>query len=500
MQFNYMDENHRHIVRWVSTAAVWSYAEVFVDRIIRFLVFLVVARLISPPQFGLVLLSLLVVELLQTFLDAGLSTALIQQGTLSKSTLDTAFVIAAAVSLVTTCVLFWSAQHLANFTSDTAASPFLRVLALVPMINGAGAVHVAIIHREVRFKTLAGRTAISSIAASSAAVIMAFAGFGAWALVGRTLLAALFGTIVAWCSTSYRPAMQFDLGSIRPVLPAAVQLWATSVANQINSRGFDLLAALFLGIDALGALRIAGQVVMLLVDITIGPMTAVGYSVLSRTQDDRKSFEETLNVIASCAALLIFPAFIGLLITGDILLPLMFGSRWEPAAQIIPYMSAVGPALYWYLIVSVALFASGRMDRMLHWALLEAGLTLLFGVIAGASFGLTGLAAAGVLRLYVMTPLGWRWLKRDVGVNPAKLVRNAIPAAFASLVMAATVELTRTLLAHALTSPTLIVSLIAVGVVTYALLLPWSVRGFFAELFEQVRSFRSRKWSSTNKT
>jgi O-antigen/teichoic acid export membrane protein len=495
-----MDEKRRHIVRWVSTAAVWSYAGVFVDRIIRFLVFLVVARFISPPQFGMVLLSLLVVELFQTFLDAGLSTALIQQGTLAKSTLDTAFVIALAVSLVTTCVLLWSAQHLANFANDTAASSFLRVLALVPLINGAGAVHVAIIHREVRFKALAGRTAISSIVASSAAVIMAFAGFGAWALVGRTLLSAFFGTIVAWCSTSYRPAMQFDLGSIRPVLPAAVRLWSTSVANQINSRGFDLLAALFLGIDALGALRIAGQVVMLLVDITIGPMTAVGYSVLSRTQDDRKIFEETLDVIASCAALLIFPAFTGLLITGDILLPLMFGSRWEPAAQIIPYMSAVGPALYWYLIVSVALFASGRMDRMLHWALLEAGLTLIFGVIAGAFFGLAGLAAAGVLRLYVMTPLGWRWLKKDVGINPGKLVRNAVPAAMASLIMAAIVELTRISLAHTLTSPTLIVSLIAVGVVTYALLLPWSARHLFAELFEQVRLSRSRKWSSASET
>ena len=493
-----MDENYRDIVRWVSTAAFWSYAGVFIDRIIRFLVFLVVARLISPPQFGLVLLALLVVELLQTFLDAGLSTALIQQGTLPKSTLDTAFLIAVALSFVTTCVLLWSAQYLASLTNDPATVPFLRVLALVPIINGAGAVQVAIIHREVRFKTLASRTAISSIVASASAVIMAFAGFGAWALVGRTLLSALFGTIVAWCSTSYRPEMQFDIGSIRPVLPAAVRLWSTSVANQINSRGFDLLAAVFLGIDALGALRIAGQVVMLLVDVTIGPMTAVGYSILSRTQNDRKIFEQTLGVIANCAALLIFPAFIGLLITGDVLLPLLFGSRWEPAAQIIPYMSAVGPALYWYLVVSVALFASGRMDRMLHWALLESGLTLIFGVIAGASFGLTGLAAAGVLRLYVMTPLGWRWLKRDVGVNPAKLVRNAIPAALASIIMAVIVELTRISLARTLSSPMLIVSLITVGVVTYALLLPWSARGLFTELFEQIRSFRSRKWSSAN--
>jgi O-antigen/teichoic acid export membrane protein len=479
-----MDQGDKHIVRWVSTAALWSYAGVFLDRIIRFLVFLVVARLISPPQFGVVLLSLLIVDLLQTFLDSGLSTALIQKETLSKSTLDTAFLITIALSLITTFVLLSSAQYLAAFSNDTAAIPFLRTLALVPIINSAGAVHVAIMHRDVRFKTLAGRTAVSSIVASVAAVVMAFAGFGAWALVSRTLLSALFGTIVAWCSTSYRPALQFDLESIRNVLPAAVRLWSASIANQINSKGFDLFAAFFLGTAALGALRIAGQVVMLLIDLTIGPMTMVGYSVLSRTQHDPKLFEKALGVISNCAALLIFPAFAGLLMTGDLLLPLMFGNRWEPAARIVPYMSAVGPAIFWYLIVSIALFASGRMDRILHWALLESGLTLIFGAVGGASFGLTGLAMAGVLRLYVMTPLGWRWLRRDVGINPAKLVTNAVPAFLASAVMAITVELTRILLGRSLTPPTLIASLVTVGLATYALLLPWSARRVFFELFQ----------------
>ncbi len=208
-----------HIVKWVSTAAVWSYAATFLDRIIRFLVFLIVAQLVSPPQFGLVVLSLLAVDLLQTFLDAGLSTALIQQSTLSKPALDTAFIITLAVSLLATLVLMSSAPFMTSFTNERDAVPILRALALVPLINGAGAVHVAIMHRDVRFKTLAVRTAGSGIIASISAVAMAFAGFGAWALVSRTLLSALFGTLIAWLSSSYRPAPHFDLQSIGNVIP-----------------------------------------------------------------------------------------------------------------------------------------------------------------------------------------------------------------------------------------------------------------------------------------
>jgi O-antigen/teichoic acid export membrane protein len=479
-----MDSSDKHIARWVSTAALWSYVGVFADRGIRFLVLLVVARLITPPQFGFVLFSLLVVELLQTFLDVGLSAALVQKKTLSKSTLDTAFLITMAGSFVTTFVLIFGAQCLSYFSKDITSVPFLRALALTPLINGAGAIHVTIMHRDVRFRSLAGRTVISSIVASVAAVVMAFAGFGAWALVSRTLLSALFGTVVAWCSTTYRPALRFDVDSIRDVFPAAARLWSTNIANQINSRGFDLVAALLLGATALGALRIAGQVVMLLIDLTIGPMTAVGYSALSRTQHDRQLFKKTLEVIGDCAAVLIFPAFAGLLITGDLLLPLMFGERWEPAARLVPYMSAVGPAIFWYLIVSIGLFAAGRMDRLLHWALLECGLTLIFGAVGGAFFGLTGLAVGGVLRLYVMTPLGWRWLKRDVGVNPAALLTNALPAFFASAAMAVIVDLTRMLLAGFLNPPSLVACLITVGVVVYGLMLPWSARRLLFELFQ----------------
>ena len=85
-------------------------------------------------------------------------------------------------------------------------------------------------------------------------------------------------------------------------------------------------------------------------------------------------------MIAKLAGLLIFPAFAGLFVTADLLLPLMFGDKWEAAAAITPFMCAVAPGVYWYLLVSVALFASGRTDRMLQWAMIEAGITAVIGL------------------------------------------------------------------------------------------------------------------------
>lgn len=473
-----MTQAEPHVAKQVSGAAMWSYASILADRALRFGVFVVVARLVSPTQFGLVMLSLLTVEMLQAILDTGLSTALIQQPTISKPQLDTAFIITMGVSAVTSIVLYLGAPALTSLVHEGEATPYLRTLAIAPLINGAGAVQVALIQRDLGFRALAGRTVGSNLAASVAGVVLAVIGFGAWALIARTLLAAICGTAIAWFTTSYKPSLHFDSQTVRTVTPMGLRLWAAGIANQINSRGFDFFAGIVLGSAALGALRVAGQVVMLLVDLTVGPMGAVGYAVLSRNRQDPKLFEATLVIIANLAALLIFPAFAGLLVTADVALPLVFGSRWEAAAAITPYMCAVAPALFWYLLVSVALFASGRADRMLHWALIEAGLTAVVGIV-GARYGLIGLAAAGVTRLYLMTPFGWRWLRRDVGVNPRALLAAALPSAAASAVMAMLVVLAKVHLAPVLAPATLTLSLVAIGAATYALLLPFSARRLF---------------------
>jgi O-antigen/teichoic acid export membrane protein len=481
-----MSDDDRGVTKQVSGAALWSYAGAFADRAMRFGVFVVVARLVSPSEFGLAVLSLLIVDALQAVLDTGISTALIQQKELSQPQLDTAFLITMAAAALMSAALFFGASTLSSLVHNGRIIPLLRVLAVGPLINGAGAVQVALVEREIGFKKLAFRTASSSLFGGTAAILLALGGFGVWALILRNLFGSMCGTVIAWMATSYRPGLHFDLHAVRTVAPAGLRLWGAGVANQINGKGFDFLAGIFLGVAALGALRIAGQTVMLLIELTIGPMMGVGYAVLSRNRHNPKLFEETLVAVASLAALLIFPAFAGLYTTADVLLPLMFGSRWAPAAAITPYMCAVAPALYWYVLVSVALFASGRADRMLHWALIEAGITAVVGYL-GAHFGLVGLATAGVLRLYLMTPLGWHWLHRDVGVNPRLLLSPALPSVAASMVMAVVVAMAKLQLTPLLKPGMLVCSLVAIGIVTFVLLLPLTARNLILQLMTEIR-------------
>ena len=466
-----MTEPTSKVARQIFSSAFWSYAGNFSDRAIRFVVFVIVARLVSPAEFGVVLISLLVVEALQIFLDGGLGAALIRQATVSDVEFDSAFLITLAFGFALSTGIFLGADAFARLVRQADAASVIRILALTPVINALGAIHTTRLVRDLGFKALATRTLAASLIASLVAVGLAYAGLGVWALVARSLTLVLCSTVGVWIAMPWLPRLRFDWMAIRTLLPTALRLLGSNLIGQINGRGFDFLAGLVLGVGALATFRIAGQTVLLIIELTAGPLTYVGYSVLSRHKDDPALFAEGFKFMAQLSALLIFPAFFGLFAVADELFPLVFGARWTGASVIVPFMCAICVPLYFQLMVSSALFAAGRADRILKWSLIEAGLTVVMAPI-GAQFGLVGLAAMASLRLYGMIPFGLRWLRRDAGLDPSLVIGPALPCAAAAALMSAVVYGAKHLLAPYLAPAPLMASSIVLGVGLYASMSP----------------------------
>jgi O-antigen/teichoic acid export membrane protein len=478
--------------RQVTGAAFWSYLGVFADRLITFVLFLVIARLVPHSDFGLVLMSMLVVELLQAILDTGLATALIRQTEVSAGARDSAFTINLGASLVIAAALYVAAPALAALSHDARATPMLRLLAFAPLLAGLGSVHVALLQRGLGFKQLAARRSGASLVASAAAIALALAGAGVWALVVRTLLLAAGGTVAAWIAHPFRPKLRLDWREVREIAPTGLQLWASNVTHQVNARGFDMFAGVILGPAALAALRVAGQLVLLLIDLTAAPLTAVGFSVMSRAKDDPAGRREAFAAFSETSALLLFPAFVGLFVVGDPLLPLMFGARWTMASALLPFMCAIAPPLYIQLCVTAALFAAGRSDKILRWSIIEAVLTLVLG-LAFARWGLIGLAVAGTLRLYLMAPLACRWLARDAGLDARLLWTAAAPSAAAAAVMGGLTWVLKLALSQWLEPTQLLIVLIGAGMAAYAAMAPFASPRTWAWVREVVAGQRLRR-------
>ncbi len=443
----------------------------YIDRMLRFLLLTITGWAAGPSGLGVALLALLVTELVQTLTDLGFHRSLLQEKRLRRATVDTAFTLAACNGFVIAAVMLAFAGPLASLMGEPRIEPLLRLLAIVPVVTGLGQVSDALLQRRKRFRLIAARTVATAVAASGV-------GFGAirqgspdYALVLSALVQACLVGGLSWVLAPYRPRPRPSGDEWKRIGPRSFRLWMSGIVGFLNNRGFDFIAGLSLGPAALAALRIGGQIVLLLIQVTIGPILAVAYAVLPRLRGQPDRFKAELMVAALLCSALLFPIFAGLFALADVVLPAVLGEKWNSLAAILPFMSLIAPALYYHVIMSAAFFGSDRNDLLLKISIFELIATIVVGAI-GSNFGIIGIAAAGSLRVYLLIPLTWRWMSRDVGFNPKILVLIALPALISTAVMLAALMIIKPVVIGSFSSywwqATIMFS---VGVISYAVLM-----------------------------
>jgi len=456
----------------VTSAAFWSYAGAFAERGLRFAVFVIIARFVVPEEFGIVVLAGLVLSLIQDLSQIGMGEALVRQKEVDRLTFDSAFWGLLGISLAAT-VLYLAGVL---FFVDGAEQPLLRqiLLAILPAlpISALGSVLHAHLLRDLGFRELTLRIVGASIASGIIAILLALAGWGIWALAAKSVLQAVFQTALLWYFCPWRPRFRFSYDSLRPLLPDSLRLLGSSALNQLNQKGFDFAAGLLLGAAALAILRVAGQTILLLIELTIGPMTMAAFAILARYPDNPAVGRKTFALLTQSTALLVYPSFFGLAAISDILLPWLFGEQWSQAAIFVRLLVLLALPVHLQMLLMAAFFAAGRTDRMLHWQLAMSAATVL-GIAIGTPFGLWGLAIATVAHFYLLIPLGLWWLKRDTYFRIGELARAILPSLACAGIMAIAVLGIRPLVARTLDTPMQLAILVLVGVALFALAVPF---------------------------
>ncbi|MCJ2024017.1 oligosaccharide flippase family protein [Methylobacterium sp. J-067] len=424
------------------TATLAMIAAAYVDRTLRFLLLIAAGWAAGPSELGVALLALLVTELIQTLTDLGVQRSLLQEKRLRRPTVDTAFALAMCNGAVIAAAMLALAGPMAAVMGEPRIEPLLRLLAVGPLANGLGQVPDALLQRRKRFRPIALRTIVATVLASGA-------GFGAIAggspgdpLILAAIVQACTVALLSWAMTPYRPRPRLIRTEWQAIGPRSLRLWMSGVIGFLNNRGFDFIAGLSLGPAALASLRIGGQIILLLIQITIGPILAIAYAVLPRLRSQPQRFRAELMIAAFLCSSLLFPAFAGLFALADIVLPVMLGAKWNDLAGILPFMCWIAPALYFQAIVSTALFGADRNDLLLKLSLFEFSATIILGFL-GSRLGIVGIAAAGSLRLYMLIPVTWRWMRRTIGFDPKILLWMALPASISTMVMLGSIMLVK---------------------------------------------------------
>lgn len=424
--------------RAAGRSSFWMMAGNAGQQIFGFLVFVYLARVLTPADFGTIALAYVVTDILTQLGRLGQVEALQQRAELDRETASTAFWLLQGTGLLFSIAVFLLAEPMERLFAAPHLASVLQLLAPICFLQCLGGVHEAWLRRDFGYKALAARTFGASLAGSLAAAALAGLGFGIYALVAQRLVLVLAMTAMVWASYRWLPALHFSFGEAKRLLRTGLDIMAATVMNMIGPRVVDAVVGLFLGVELLGQLRIAWRIVDFVNQLTFQPVLAVALSSLSRLQDDRAAVRRAFLRFVQISALATIPIFVGLALVAQPIFDLMLGEQWRPAVplfQILVLVSLAAPINYFF---APAMIAVGATRTVFRQALLQLVLTVGLSVLA-AQIGLRTVLSAHVLRAYIMSGFNIAALKRHCGLPVRDVLRTLVPALCAAVAMAACV-------------------------------------------------------------
>lgn len=470
----------------------WTGAQALVNRALSLIGFVVIARLLSPKEYGVVALANVFSALFAVLSASGYSQVLVQRAHIDKEDLDTVFWIGLGMSAVLTLLLVGAAWPLAAAFHEPKLRPVLQVLATSFVFIAAGGTHQAVLQRRLDWRSLAFRTMLASGVATVVGVAFAFLGFGVWALVVQSVLAVAVGSATVMVRSGYRPSLYVSKARFLDLFADSRNFLGNSLLRFLNIRTDDFLIGTVLGSTALGIYAVAYRILLVMIDVLNISVRRVAFPVFARVQDDRERLLRayvSANRMSSATAT---PAFLLVLAVAPEAVHVLFGTRWDASVPVMQILCLFGMLQAVSQFNGALLSSIGRIRFVFRFGLLNTGVQVAAFVIA-APFGIRWVAASYVIRAYVLAPVGFIVAARELNTTARKTLSGFLPGFVSSGVMVASVIAVRHLLGHGLPEPVRLVVLLAVALPVYLATLRLSGRLLYDELVHYVRGVVSRR-------
>jgi O-antigen/teichoic acid export membrane protein len=440
---------------------------------LKLVVLVLLTRLLTPADFGLVSAGLIVVSVSLNFSQLGLGPAIVQRSTLEPRHLSTAFVASTSFGILLAAGVWWAAPLIAQFFRMEHLVPVVRALGLLFPIAGIGTVPESLLQRTLRFRLLSNRDVLAyGVGYGGIGVVLALLGWGVWALVVAQLTQAVIRTVILLSAappflrarptwSSFLELMEYGLGQ------SAARLGMIA-ANQVD----NLVVGRWLGPVPLGEYSRAFQLVSVPATLLGNVVDKVLFPTMARVQDDPRRLTTAYLEGTALLALVTLPAGVVAAILAPDLVAVAFGSRW---AGIVPpfQLLALGMTFRTSHRISDSLSrATGKVYRRAWRQGLYAGLVFL-GALIGQLWGLTGVAVGVLCALTVNYVLMAQLSLAVTGVSWARFLLVQLPAVRLAVVMGAA-TLAGTLGARALGLPAVAsLAMGTIGALGSALLAAW---------------------------
>lgn len=473
--------------RDVIRGLAWKSVSQLVTQGSRVAVGLVIARLLTPDEYGLAAMAIAFSALALVIADPALGAALIQRATLTEADRSTVFWFTVAAGLACTVAALLLARPVADFFGNEDVAPLFAVESITFLLVALSATQTALLTREMAFRSLELRDMAGTVTGAVAAIALAFAGAGAWAIIAQSVVSASVATALIWRFSTWRPSLTFSLDSLRSSGSFGGKLFVARLASYLNLNADNLLIGRYLGAGPLGVYALAYNVMITPLARVAAPVHGVLFPALARLQGDPDRLGRAWLRGTRLTAAVTVPGFLGMLAVAPDFVPVVLGTRWNDAVPVLQLLCLAGIVQALQSTLASILQATNRAGTYLRFMLFSSTLNVTAFAV-GLEWGLVGVAAsfavAKALQLPVFPLLGCRSVELPVR-EYARALRGVLEAAVGML---AVVVAARELLiwAGAGAAPRLVL-LIVLGGASYVALVLWRAPALTQE-FRQLRA------------
>jgi len=427
------------------TGTIWSFIDSFANQGIQFIVGIILARILSPREFGLIGMLTIFIALSQSFIDSGFTSALIRKQDCTHKDYATVFYFNFVASLIFYLILFFFSGYIAVFFKEPQLELLLQILGIGLILNSFGIIQRTILTKNIDFKLQTRVSVLASILSGVIAIYMAYSGHGVWSLVALTLSRFGIASFLLWLWTKWKPTLTFSVESFKELFSFGSKLLISGLLDTAYRNIYYLVIGKYFSAAQLGYYTRADQFQALPSQQLTGIFGRVSYPILSTIQNDLVKLRSAYIQLIRSTMLITFVLMLGMSAIAQPMILTLIGEKWLPAVIYLQMLCFVGMLYPLHALNLNMLTVQGRSDLFLRLEILKKLMgipVIIIGIFYGIKIMILGMIINSVVAYF----LNSYWSGKLIGYSSFEQIKDIFPSFLLAFVVAICVYIVGTII------------------------------------------------------
>ncbi len=392
---------------------IWSFIDNFSRQGITFVVGIILARLLTPKEFGLIGMTAIFIAISQSFVDSGFSQALIRKKNCTQTDYSTVFYFNLVMAILLYAILYFSSGAISRFFDEPQLKMIIQVLGLGLIINAFTIIQRTRLTKRIDFKLQTKISIIAVIGSGTLGIYLAWSGYGVWSLVFKTLAGFTLTSLFLWIWNGWMPSLVFSKKSFREMFAFGSRLLASGLLDTGYRNIYLLIIGKYFSATELGFYTRADQFKKLPSQQITNVIQRVSYPVLSSIQDDKLRLKAAYQKLIKSTMLITFTGMLLMAAIAEPLVITLIGEQWLPSVIYLQLLCFVGMFYPLHAINLNMLKVQGRSDLFLRLEIIKKLMAIpviIIGITLGIKYMIIGMIVNSMIAYFLNSYYSGRFL------------------------------------------------------------------------------------------